>query len=252
MKQYSNYLILCLSLSVTQLKAQSLDTLNNLFNTSTDQFYYKTPTGKVYKFRLAEKDWTDEQEQSTRGLSANCLDSIFDGKDRAKVKTSFAKGKTETFKTVSHLIRALPPDRVMRTKVKRSTALRVLEEQKNVRLKDDTFIFAFAKEEDGDYHVIIGDHKDITKATFFNVEISGVPIDNASSKLLSVYQVFNNRFRDVCSPKYLVFDDEPLKIEVEGSLFFDVSHQAGQVGPAKMKPLTNWEIHPVGKIKFLD
>ena len=252
MKQNLKYLLLCLSLYATHLKAQSVDTLNSLFNMTAEKFYYQTPTGKVYKFRLADADWVDEAEKTTKGISANCLDSLFGGKDRATPKTTFAKGKVKTFKTVSHLIKALPLDREMRKKVKRSTAVRVTEEQQNVRLKEDTFIFAFAKEDDGDYHVIIGDHKDVSKATFFNVEISGVPIENAPAKLISVYQVFNNRFRDVCSPKYLVFDEEPLKIEVEGSLFFDVSHQAGQVGPKNMKPLTNWEIHPVGKIKFLD
>jgi hypothetical protein len=252
MKQLQKCLLLCLMLYVTQSTAQGLDTLTNLNNPTAEKFYYKSATGKVYKFRVAEADWTDRDTNDGMFISQNCLDSIYDGKDRATPKTTFATGTTKTYATVSHLINALPKDSVMRKKVKRTTSVRVLEEQKNVRLKQDTYIYAFAKEDDGDYHVIIGDHIDATKATFFNVEISGLPKDNASAKLKSVYRVFNDRFREVCSSRYLIFDDAPVKIDVQGSLFFDVSHRVGQVGPENMKPMTNWEIHPVGKIVFLD
>jgi hypothetical protein len=252
MNQIQKCLIMCLLLYATRINAQRLDTLTNLNNPTSDKFYYKSSTGKVYKFRIAEADWSDIDKNEKKSLTANCLDSIYDGKDRATPKTTYATGTAKIFATVSHLIKVLPLDSVMRKKVKKTTNIRVSEEQKNVRLKQDTYIYAFAKEDDGDYHVIIGDHIDVKKATFFNVEISGLPEENASPKLKAVYRVFNDRFREVCSSKYLIFDDEPIKIDVQGSLFFDVSHKVGQVGPENMKPSTNWEIHPISKIVFLD
>jgi hypothetical protein len=47
--------------------------------------------------------------------------------------------------------------------------------------------------------------------------------------------------------------DPPIPIEVEGSLFFDMSHANGQgPGPATLRKdiPTIWEIHPVSKILF--
>jgi hypothetical protein len=252
MKQIQKLLFLCLTVCATLLHAQSLDTLTSLDHVVGNKIVYKAPDGQVYKFRVAAADWTDKDTLDIALFSANCLDSIYNGKDRAVPKTTYAPGVAKNYATVSELINALPKDSVMRKKVKKSTNSRVEDEQKNVRLKKDTYIYAFAKEEDGDYHVIIGDHIDVHKATFFNVEISGIPKNKPNPKLKAVYKVFNDRFKEVCSSKYLIFDDAPIKIDVQGSLFFDVSHRIGQVGPENMKPLTNWEIHPVGKIVFLD
>jgi hypothetical protein len=39
-------------------------------------------------------------------------------------------------------------------------------------------------------------------------------------------------------------------VKVTGSLFFDVDHKAGSVGPTGMRPKTAWEIHPVSDIQF--
>jgi hypothetical protein len=40
----------------------------------------------------------------------------------------------------------------------------------------------------------------------------------------------------------------PIPVVVDGSLFFDVDHAAGVVGPAGMRPQTAWEIHPVTRL----
>jgi hypothetical protein len=37
---------------------------------------------------------------------------------------------------------------------------------------------------------------------------------------------------------------------VTGSLFFDVDHPAGAVGPQGHRPQTAWEIHPISSIAF--
>ena len=44
--------------------------------------------------------------------------------------------------------------------------------------------------------------------------------------------------------------DPPIPVQIVGSLFFDVDHQPGEVGPVGMKPKTSWEIHPVSDIQF--
>jgi hypothetical protein len=37
---------------------------------------------------------------------------------------------------------------------------------------------------------------------------------------------------------------------IEGSLFFDIDHAAGVVGPEGKRPKKAWEIHPITKIKL--
>jgi hypothetical protein len=249
MKTSVQFLLLFCNLSIY---AQGLDTLTSLNNLQSGQAYYKAPNGKIYKMRVSEADWTDQDTSDIMSLTVNCLDSLYDGKDRKTPKTTFAVGATKIFQSVLHLINFLPKDSVMRKKVKRTTNQRVIEEQKNVRLKKDTYLYAFAKEDDGDYHVIIGDHILMSKATFFNVEISGLPAENPNPKLIAVRKEFERFFEGKCSSKYLSFEDTPIKIDIQGSLFFDVSHVVGQVGPDNMKPLTNWEIHPISKLIFLD
>jgi hypothetical protein len=42
--------------------------------------------------------------------------------------------------------------------------------------------------------------------------------------------------------------NHPIPVIVEGSLFFDIDHVAGVVGPQGMRPTTAWEIHPITKL----
>lgn len=243
-------IILYLFIIPLYLQAQNLDTLTQLSQLNADKGFYKSPSGKIYKIRIEKAEWSDNDGViEERGiLNDNCLDSLFSGHDRELAKTSIVAGRAKTVATVSDLIRLLPKDSVMRKKV-RKISPRVAEEMKNIRLKKDTYLYAFAKEGDGDYHIIIGDHFIASKATFFNVEISGLLTNNSS--LSDPRQTFEEHFVGMCSSDYIVFEN-PLKIDVQGSLFFDVSHTKGQVGPKKLKPQTNWEIHPVSKIRFID
>jgi hypothetical protein len=252
-KQFTMNRLIILYLCACALKspAQTLDTLTQLNQLTQPKAYYKAPNGKVYKIKIVKADWVDGEDNLSRDplLSQNCLDSLYSGQDRDSAKTSVVKSVAINVPTVSDLIRALPKDSIMRKKVTK-TSKRLPEEKKNVRLMKDTYLFAFAKEDDGDYHLIIGDHPKAEKATFLNVEISGLPI-NTSQPITQVRRTFDARFLALCSSDYVVFD-MPLRIEIQGSLFFDISHSVGQVGPPKMKPKTNWEIHPVSKIIFID
>ena len=241
---------LYLLLTAFHLQAQNLDTLTQLNQLNIDKGYYKSPKGTVYKISVEKAEWSDDEGAvKDRGvLNDNCLDSLYSGKDRVLAKTSIVAGRAKIVATVSDLIRLLPKDSIMRKKVKKKSP-RVVEEMQNIRLKKDTYLYAFAKEGDGDYHIIIGDHFIASKAAFLNVEISGLLTNDKT--LSNPRRAFEKQFIGMCSSDYIIFEN-PLKIDVQGSLFFDVSHTKGQVGPKNFKPQTNWELHPVSKIRFID
>ena len=228
-------------------QTEKCDTITHFNHQTCDKAIYKAPDGKCYKveFQAEGMDFVENEA----AILPNCVDSSFAGAARKAAKTAFVVAKTEDFKTVSALIKALPKDAVIRTKVN-SNSNRVADEKRNVRLQTDTYLFAFKKESDNDYHVIIGDNKDPKKATFFNAEISGLP-KTSTKTFQAVRTAFEKQFVDVCSNRYVVFTANPIKIQIEGSVFFDVDHSPGQVGPAGFQPLTTWEIHPISKITFV-
>lgn len=231
-------------LSAGQNNRDTIVTLKN----QTKRAFYKAPNGKIYPVRFI----ADSNEPFSI-QSAQCGEDEFTGTDRAKAKTSFVTGVPfKSFTSVAALAASLTKDREMKTKVKR-TSPRIAEEKKNVRLRNNIFLYAMKKEGDNDYHVIIGDSRIKSQATFFNVEISGVPhTGNAANKtaIKTIRDFFEDNFVELCGSKYAVFSAKPIPIAIEGSMFFDVDHSAGSVGPAGFRPKTAWEIHPVSKITF--
>ena len=198
------------------------------------------------------------------GTSAQPADSPiastrFTGKDRAQAKTSIVVDHdVEEFASVKDLVARLPKDSAMRHHdpaiEKRGThARRVAEEKDDVRLH--ALLYAARLEDDGDFHLIVGD--DGANPEYFNCEVSGLPAK--SSRYFSRLRDARREFLDLLSDAdeaipgddYKHFDP-PLRIVVEGSLFFDVDHGAGQVGPLtpiRRRPKTAWEIHPVTSIE---
>ena len=226
----------------------SCDTITNLSNPNCKEAVYKTPNGKFYKVKFVDDPFDNAASEDVMKV-ANCLDSTFAGTARKAAKTSIVNAKIEDFATVSALLKALAKDATVRAKLT-SSSPRIAEEKHYVRLLKDTYLYAFKKEGDNDYHLIIGDHKDRKKATFFNVEISGLPNSN-NKTFTTVRATFEKQFVQVCSSGYVVFAQNPIKIQIEGSTFFDVDHKPGQIGPVGFQPATNWEIHPISKITFL-
>ena len=223
-----------------------LDTLTQLNNPSTKEAVYQTPEGYLYKVKFMNDPFS---EVATEGiLSNNCADSTFAGQARKGAKTSIVGTKTEDFATVSALLNALAKDAVVRSKLT-SRSARIAEENHNVRFLKDTYLFAFKKESDNDYHIIIGDNKSAKKATLLNVEVSG--LSGSNKQISNVRKAFERQFVNVCSSSYMVFAANPIKIQIEGSTFFDVDHKPGQIGPVGFQPKTSWEIHPISKIVFL-
>ncbi len=223
-----------------------LDTLTDLNNPTCIEGVYKMPDGKYYKVKFVNDPFN---ELGTEGiLTANCADSTFAGQARKGAKTSVVVAKTEDFNTVSALFKALAKDAVVRPKLT-SRSSRIAEENHNVRFLKDTYLFAFKKENDNDYHVIIGDNINPKKATFLNIEVSG--LSGSNKQITAVRRAFEKQFVNVCSSSYIVFAANPVKIQVEGSTFFDVDHKPGQIGPVGFQPASSWEIHPITKIVFL-
>ncbi len=238
------FTVLCSSQSVFSQKIR-LDTLTDLSNPASKEAIYKTPQGALYKVKFVNDPFEVVTENA---VTINCADSTFAGQARKGAKTSVVKATTEDFATVSALINGLAKDAVVRSKLT-SRSARIAEENRYVRLVKDTYLFALKKESDNDYHVIIGDNKNPKKATFFNVEVSGLAASN--KQIAAVRKAFEQQFVNLCSSSYVLFAANPIKIQIEGSVFFDVDHKPGQIGPAGFQPATSWEIHPISKIAFL-
>jgi hypothetical protein len=128
---------------------------------------------------------------------------------------------------------------------------RTSEEQHNVTV--GAYIYAVSKESDNDFHLIVGDKNCADGGCFINVEVSGLPQQQGDPNFLALSAV---------RTKFLTFLGQhqpsrgyqkfapPIAVTLTGSIFFDVDHPAGAVGPAGLKPSSAWEIHPLTDIVF--
>lgn len=180
--------------------------------------------------------------------SAAQITATFRGQDRRRAKTSIATASTEAFSSLGALIATLPDDDAMRDRQPRirKTSNRVGEERRNVRLP--LWIYAIKYETDQDWHVIAGTNPAQTGRTYFNCEISGLPGSSAASydTLLGVRQQLDDILdHDLPGQSSYHEYEDPIPVTIEGSLFFDIDHASGAVGPAGMRPDSSWEIHPI-------
>ncbi len=174
----------------------------------------------------------------------------FTGHDRAGAKEIVAKGPTKGYQDLKTLLNALPTDQAMLHHQPPITTRspRVKEEDQNVTVAS-CWIFAVKHESDHDFHVILGSASTAAASAFLNAEICGIPKTGPSIQALSqVRQVFVslvglNTIRNAYQG--FVKITPPLRVKVAGSLFYDVDHKPGAVGPPGLKPKTSWEIHPI-------
>jgi hypothetical protein len=185
-----------------------------------------------------------------------CDSEFFDGSDRMAAKTSVVKGKPKTYNTLADFISTLPADAEMGALniPTGPTSNRVAKEKHNVHILK-AYIYAYSRESDEDYHVILGttDHKSTSK--FFNMEVSGLPPETSTAYdvLKSVRDAFTSYLKiDKCISGYRLFTDKPREVEVTGSIFFDVLHYTNHatIGPDGCRPASYWEIHPATEIIF--
>jgi hypothetical protein len=177
----------------------------------------------------------------------------FRGSHRKVPKTSIASGAKTTFDGLEDLLESLPDDDDMRDHtpaITTSTMSRATEENRNVKVT--AWMYAIKYEADQDWHVILGTDPADGDPTFFNAEVSGLPGNAASSfaKLKKVRQslatILDGKLPGGGSYRKYT---KPIPVIVEGSLFFDIDHVAGVVGPTGMRPQTAWEIHPITSLR---
>jgi hypothetical protein len=181
----------------------------------------------------------------------------FGGTARKAAKLSIANAPTEKFKDLKTLIKSLTADSAMVAHVPKikttATSNRVKEEKRNVSVK--VFLYAASREADNDFHLILGRDPKATPEMYMTMELSGLPPANSASfsKLNAARDAFKAFFGTNLPGTTYDFYDPPIPVDIEGSLFFDMTHATGQhPGPKSLKSRipTIWEVHPITKIAF--
>jgi hypothetical protein len=172
--------------------------------------------------------------------------------DRGRAKTTFAQAPLEVFTDLRALILTLPEDEEMTALTEKAWDFdRIDKEQRNVRVT--AYVFAITKESDNDFHLILDDDGSIEEGAKLNAEVSGIPTEGPNIEALrQVREAFKAHFEGSPPTKYKPFLDPPVRVVIEGSLFFDRDHPPGTVGPEGYRPASAWEIHPIRSIQFLD
>jgi len=224
------------------------------------------PTGPGAKFTVIHTNEVDAYEEGALGpgvagvLPAAPTGDNFQGTARKASKLSISNAPIENFKDVLALIKTLPAHETMvKHKPKITTAAtskRVKEEERNVRV--NAYIYAASREDDNDFHLIIGRSPSASQETYMTMELSGLPDENKPSfaQLKAARAAFKKFFKDAGkNPPGLRYDfyHPPIPVTIDGSLFFDMSHATGsRPGPPSLKsrmPVV-WEVHPISKIVF--
>src|SRR5262249_3463729 len=157
----------------------------------------------------------------------------------------------QPFPSVSALLANFPSDDVMANDpniTKAPDSQRVSAEQLNVTVP--AYIYAASKERDNDFHLILGDLDATATGDFLNAEISGLPDGGFRAQLQSPRQAFKAHFGDNVPGRSYDTYDPPIQVTITGSIFWDIDHKPGVVGPGALKPQTSWEIHPISTITF--
>jgi hypothetical protein len=179
----------------------------------------------------------------------------FEGTARQAAKLSISEAPIEAFTDVKAVVESLPS----KSKMVRhnphitidSDSERVAEEERNVRIT--AFLYAASRENDNDFHLIVGRDPAADAPMYMTMEISGLPPPNNSSfaRLKAARDAFGAFFGESLPGASYDFYDPPIPIKVEGSLFFDMSHANGRSpGPPSLHddmPVI-WEVHPISDI----
>jgi hypothetical protein len=224
-----------------------------------------TIKGKHYRLTLKperpdyEEDTLDVAAEGAvpTGAGANIPNKHrFRGIARRAAKTTIFSGPPKEYETVGALLDELIPTNQAMKELhipKTPDSKRVDQEKRNVTVQ--AYIYAFKKEADNDYHVILGDAPGTPDPRYMNAEVSGIPVggtDENRAKLWAVRKEFEGRFElDGGSQGGYFRPEPPVPVRITGSLFWDVDHQnPPYVGPSGFKPKTPWEIHPIAEFGF--
>ena len=107
----------------------------------------------------------------------------FGGTARKAAKLSIATGPTKSFTDLRNLIQSFDSDESMialKPTIKTTASSgRVAKENKNVKVK--AFLYAASREDDNDFHLIIGRAPNKSPQMYMTMEVSGLPPDNSSA-----------------------------------------------------------------------
>jgi len=183
----------------------------------------------------------------------------YSGTARKAAKLSISTAKTENFKDVSDLVKSLVPDAKMiahKPKIQTTaTSKRVKEEERNVHV--NAFMYAASREADNDFHLIIGRNPTAKPEMYMTMELSGLPPAGSPSlpQLKAARDAFKKFFKTKAGSKLpgttYDFYHPPIPVQIDGSLFFDMTHAKGaHPGPPSLKSRmpTIWEVHAISKI----
>ena len=181
----------------------------------------------------------------------------FEGTARKAAKLSIAQAETEDFDDLKDLINSLTSDKNMKNHVPKiktdAKSNRVAEERRNIRVR--AFLYAASREDDNDFHLIIGRDPDADQEMYMTMELSGLPPAQSKSfkKLNAARNAYKKFFKNNMPGFGYEFPNPPVPVEIEGSLFFDMNHASGsKPGPKDLRPHmpTIWEVHPITRMKF--
>jgi len=189
-------------------------------------------------------------------LAARPGDS-FRGTSRKAAKLSIAEAPIEALDDLPSLIASLTPDGQMSSHHPPISdgpdSDRVDEEKRNIRVR--AFLYAASRENDNDFHLIIGSDRSAGPLKCMTMELSGLPPSRSRSyrRLKKTRDAYKAFFGSNLPGTSYDFYDPPIPVEIGGSLFFDISHATGQKpGPSSLRPFipTIWEVHPITRIVF--
>ena len=206
---------------------------------------------------MASKQAVGPRAVATALKAAAPTTDNFTGSARKAAKLSIATGQVEQFADLSAMVNSFAPDQSMihhtPAITTAATSKRVKEEQRNIRVK--VFLYASSREADNDFHVIIGRDPSLTPELYMTMEVSGLP--PKSNPAFATLNTARNAFKtffgtNLPGTTYDCFHP-PIPVEIEGSLFFDMTHATGQrPGPQSLKSRmpTIFEVHPATSLKF--
>jgi hypothetical protein len=222
-------------------------------------------TGRVYSLidDIAAEESHEKDVRIPTAL-AKGIDQFnsFTGKSRRIAKITIADAPVEDFASVSELFtghnKLKPDDEMKELKIPAGQGSegsdRVAAEKRTLRVR--AFLYHYSKQDDNDYHLIIGDPPGTPEIRYMNVEVSGLPTDEDEptaatlSTLKAVRDTFKSQFNLTNAKKRKVVDP-PIEVIVTGSAFWDAEHKPPHtVGPKDFKPKSAWEIHPITSIVF--
>jgi hypothetical protein len=218
------------------------------------------------KFTIIHTNELDDYDAGAKGAglaaakpAAPPSGDNFGGTARKAAKLSIPTAKTENFKDVKDLVKSLVADAKMVAHQPpistAATSKRVKEEERNVHVT--AFMYAASREADNDFHLIIGRDPKATPEIYMTMEVSGLPPSGSPSllQIKAARDAFKKFFSTVAGGKLpgLKYDyyHPPVPVQIDGSLFFDMSHAQGpHPGPPSLKSRmpTIWETHPIAKI----